>query len=177
MTVAHNSPAVLSGVDSPYACARLAASVAFGTVGGVGMWSMPVVLPSVQAEFGVLRADASLPFTLTMLGFACGGVVMGRLQDRLGISAPGLLGAGTISLGFFVASTSSSLWAFALCYLMIGVGASATFGPVMTDISFWFEKHRGIAVAIAAAQQEAAPEGNKEDWSALSTRDLVDHAE
>src|SRR6266487_2903316 len=31
--------------------------------------------------------------------------------------------------------------------------------------------------AIAAAQQEAAPEGNKEDWWALSTRDLVDHAE
>jgi len=76
---------------------------------------------------------------------------MGRLQDRLGISAPGLLGVGAISLGFFVASTSSSLWGFALCYLMIGVGASATFGPVMTDISFWFEKHRGIAVAIAAA--------------------------
>jgi TPP-dependent pyruvate/acetoin dehydrogenase alpha subunit len=31
--------------------------------------------------------------------------------------------------------------------------------------------------AIAAAQQEAAPEGNKEDWCALSTRDLVDHAD
>ena len=31
--------------------------------------------------------------------------------------------------------------------------------------------------AIASAQQEAAPEGNKEDWCALSTRDLVDHAE
>jgi TPP-dependent pyruvate/acetoin dehydrogenase alpha subunit len=28
--------------------------------------------------------------------------------------------------------------------------------------------------AIAAAQQEAAPEGDKEDWCALSTRDLVD---
>src|SRR5947209_654535 len=80
-----------SDIDSPYAWVRLAASVALGTIGGVGLWSMPVVMSSVQAEFGVLRADASLPFTLTMLGFACGGVAMGRLQDRFGILAPARL--------------------------------------------------------------------------------------
>jgi len=115
------------------------------------MWSMPVVLPSVQAEFGVLRADASLPFTLTMLGFACGGVAMGRLQDRFGILAPALCGIGALSLGFFAASVSPGLWTFALSYMVIGVGASATFGPIMTDVSFWFTTRRSIAVAIAAA--------------------------
>ena len=151
MTTLHNSSTIHSGIDSRYAWARLAASVAFGTVGGVGMWSMPVVLSSVQAEFGVLRADASLPFTLTMLGFACGGVAMGRLQDRFGILAPALLGIGALSLGFLAASISPSLWTFALAYLVIGVGGSSTFGPIMTDVSFWFTAHRGIAVAIAAA--------------------------
>jgi MFS family permease len=140
-----------SDVDSPYAWVRLAASVALGTIGGVGLWSMPVVMSSVQAEFGVLRADASLPFTLTMLGFACGGVAMGRLQDRFGILAPALLGIGALSLGFFAASISPTLWTFALSYLLIGVGGSATFGPIMTDVSFWFAAHRGIAVGIAAA--------------------------
>jgi hypothetical protein len=109
-----SSAADQSGIDSPYAWMRLAASVALGTAGGVGMWSMPVVLPSVQAEFGVLRADASLPFTLTMLGFALGGVAMGRLQDRFGILAPALLGVGALSLGFFAASISPDLWTFAL---------------------------------------------------------------
>ena len=150
MTILPGS-AAHSGIDSPYAWLRLAASVAFGTIGGVGMWSMPVVLPSVQLEFGVLRADASLPFTLTMLGFACGGVAMGRLQDRFGILAPAMLGIGALSLGFFAASISPSLWTFALAYMVIGVGASATFGPIMADVSFWFTTHRGIAVAIAAA--------------------------
>ena len=150
MIAAHDNSA-LTGTDSPYAWARLAASVAFGTVGGVGMWSMPVVLPAVQAEFGVPRADASLPFTLTMLGFACGGVIMGRLQDRFGILAPALLGIGALALGFFGASLAPSLWTFALAYMVIGIGASATFGPIMTDVSFWFTAHRGIAVAIAAA--------------------------
>jgi len=112
---------------------------------------MPVVLPSVQAEFGLQRADASLPFTLTMLGFACGGVAMGGLQDRFGILAPALVGIGALSLGFFGASISPGLWTFALSYLLIGIGGSATFGPIMTDVSFWFTTHRGIAVAIAAA--------------------------
>ena len=48
---------------------RLAAAVCLGTIGGVGMWSVVVVLPAVQAEFGVTRGAASLPYTLTMLGF------------------------------------------------------------------------------------------------------------
>ncbi len=146
-----NSVANPSCIDSPYAWMRLVASVALATAGGVGMWSMPVVLPAVQAEFGVLRADASLPFTLTMLGFAFGGVAMGRLQDRFGILAPALLGIGGLALGFFAASVSPGLWTFALSYMLIGIGASATFGPIMTDVSFWFTARRGIAVAIAAA--------------------------
>ena len=140
-----------SGIDSPYAWLRLSASVALGTVGGVGVWATPVVLPAVQAEFGVARADASLPFTLTMLGFAFGGIVMGRLQDRFGILVPGCLGAGTLALGFGAASVAHGLMAFAASYGLIGIGTSATFGPLMADISFWFTRHRGIAIAVAAA--------------------------
>ncbi|SRR5579871_740686 len=151
LVAAHDHSAARFGTDTHYAWMRLAAAVAFGTAGGAGMWSMPVVLPAVQAEFGVLRADASLPFTFTMLGFAFGGVAMGRLQDRFGILAPALFGIGALSLGFFAAALSPGLWTFALAYLVIGIGASATFGPIMTDVSFWFTAHRGIAVAIAAA--------------------------
>jgi MFS family permease len=33
---------------------------------------------------------------------------------------------------------------------LIGFGASGTFGPLMTDISHWFDRRRGIAVAIAS---------------------------
>ncbi len=115
------------------------------------MWAMPVVLPAVQTEFGVIRSDASLPYTLSMLGFAFGGVAMGRLQDRFGILLPTALGTCAIALGFASASAAPNLWAFAASYMLIGVGASATFGPIMADISFWFTARRGIAVAIAAA--------------------------
>ena len=151
MTHSDNSAPDRRGIDSSYAWARLAAAGVFATAGGVGMWATPVVLPAVQGEFGVMRSDASLPFTLTMLGFAFGGVAMGRMQDRYGILAPAMAGVAALALGFFGASLAPSLWSFTACYMLIGVGASATFGPIMADVSFWFTTRRGIAVAIAAA--------------------------
>ena len=72
-------------IESSYAWLRLAAALALGTIGSIGMWSFVVALPAVQAGFGVARADASLPFTLTMIGFGLGGVAMGRFADRYGI--------------------------------------------------------------------------------------------
>ena len=74
--------------ESTAAWLRLTAAVVLSTIGGVGMWSVVVALPAIQAEFGVDRAAASMPYTLTMLGFAAGGVVMGRLADRFGITVP-----------------------------------------------------------------------------------------
>src|SRR5258708_5627310 len=68
--------------DSPYAWKRLCAATLLGTIGSVGMWSFMVVLPTIQKEFGVTRAEVSLPFTLNMLGFAVGGIVVGKLADR-----------------------------------------------------------------------------------------------
>ena len=56
-------------VDSGYSWYRLVVGLVLSTIGGVGMWAMVVALPAVQAEFGVARADASLPYTLTMIFF------------------------------------------------------------------------------------------------------------
>ena len=53
------------------------------------MYSVAVVLPRLQAEFGVARGDASLPYTLTMIGFGFGGILMGRLSDRFGVMVAG----------------------------------------------------------------------------------------
>jgi MFS family permease len=145
------SGTIHAGVESPFAWLRLAAAVAVGTIGSVGMWSVPVMLPAVQADFAVARADASLPYTLAMIGFAFGGVAMGRLSDRLGILAPVVCGAISLSVGFVAAGFAPNLTVFALVYVLIGLGASATFGPLMADISQWFSRRRGIAVGIAAS--------------------------
>ena len=142
-----------SGVahDSAYSWLRLSIAVLISTIGSVGMWSVVVALPAVQTEFGVSRADASLPFTMTMFGFAFGNVALGRLSDRFGIVAPVVLGALSLCAGYVIAGNASGLWVFAGAHLLIGLGASASFGPMMADISHWFLRRRGIAVAIAAA--------------------------
>ena len=137
-------------VESAYAWLRLAAALTMGSIGTIGMWSVPVVLPAVQADFGVARADASLPFTLAMVGFAVGGVVMGRLTDRFGILAPLASGAVALGLGYVAAGMAGSLSVFAVMHVIIGFGASATFGPIMVDASRWFTRRRGIAVALAS---------------------------
>jgi MFS family permease len=144
--------AAAGGVDSPYAYLRLAVSVLLSTTGGVSMWSIAVVLPLVQADFGIDRADASLSYTAVMLGFVLGGPLMGRLSDRMGIVAPVALGAIMQGIGFAAASQAAGNWQFALAHgVLIGVGGSASFGPVIADISLWFLRRRGIAVAICSS--------------------------
>jgi len=138
-------------LDGAYAWTRLGISLALATIGGVGMWAVVVVLPQVQAEFGVDRADASLPYTMTMLGFALGNLMLGRFIDRTGFMMPALVSAVAMGLGFILAALSPSVTLFAAAQgLLIGLGSSATFGPLIADISHWFDKRRGIAVATAA---------------------------
>lgn len=116
------------------------------------MWSVIVVLPAVQTEFGVARSAASLPYTMTMICFGFGGILMGRLSDRLGIVVPVVGGAVTLGVGYTVASQAGSLWQFALAQgLLVGVASSASFAPLIADTSLWFTRRRGIAVAIIAS--------------------------
>jgi MFS family permease len=106
----------------------------------------------MQAEFGVDRAAASMPYTLTMLGFAAGGVLTGRLADRYGITVPAILSGLLLGAGFVAVGLSANLWQAAIAHgVLIGIGTSTTFAPLMADISHWFTKRRGIAVAIAAS--------------------------
>jgi MFS family permease len=137
--------------DSRYAWLRLTAALVLSTIGSVGMWAIPVALPAVQADFGVLRGEASLPFTLQMVGFGAGSVVMGRLADRVGIVLPLICGMVCLCGGYLLASIAQNLWQFALLHLLIGLGTSPSFGPLVADSSHWFVRQRGIAVGLASS--------------------------
>lgn len=140
-------------VDSRYAWMRLIVTLALMTIGSGGMYIVSVVLPSVQAEFGVARADASLPYTAMMIGFGVGGILMGRLADRFGVMVPVLIGAAGLATGFWAAGSASNIWWFSVAHgVLIGLlGCSATFAPLVADTSLWFERRRGIAVAVCAS--------------------------
>ena len=130
---------------------RLAATILVATVGGVGMWSVVVALPVVQAEFAVPRAEASLAFTLTMVGGATGGVILGRLLDRAGILPVLLVGATLLAVGYVGAAYAGSFAAYAIAHGVIGFGSSIALGPLMADISHWFVRRRGVAVTLTSA--------------------------
>jgi MFS family permease len=139
--------------DSAYAAARLLVTLLLVTLGGAGMYVVPVVLPVVQVDFGVARADASMPYSMLLVGFGLGGLLMGKLADRFGVMVPLLVGAACIGAGFVIASQAQTLLAFALAHgVLIGLlGSAAAFSPLMADTALWWARRRGVAVAICAS--------------------------
>jgi MFS family permease len=143
-------PPEMPSIETSYSWIRLIASITLSTLGCVGLWSLAVALPAVQADFGVHRAGASLPYTLTMIGFMIGGIAVGRLADRFGILPP--LAGGTIlmCLRYFLTASASTLPAFAVVSgVTIGLGSAASFAPLVADASLWFDRHRGLAISLA----------------------------
>lgn len=137
--------------DSRAAWGRLLTALVIGSIGGVGMWSVVVTIPAVQSDFATTRGAASLAFTCAMLGFGSGGIFMGMLTDRLGIVRAIAVGILSMLVGYLGAGLATALWQFNAVHFLIGLGGAATFGPLMTEASHWFERHRGLAVTIAAS--------------------------
>ena len=137
--------------DSGQAWARLLVVLLIASIGAVGMWSVVVVLPTVQAEFGASRGAVSLATTMIFMGFGSGGVLTGRITDRFGIVAAMALSIAFLGVSFVLAGLAASLWQFNLVYFLIGLGTSATFAPLMAEVSHWFERYRGLAVTIVAS--------------------------
>ena len=139
-------------IDSPQAAWRLLTTLGLVVLGNSSMYVVSVVLPAVQAEFGVGRADASLPYTLMMVCLGLGGLWTGRMADRHGLMPVLCVGAVAVCGGFVWAGLSGSIWGFGLAHGLMGlVGSSATFAPLMADTALWWNKRRGIAVAICAS--------------------------
>lgn len=140
----------MSSRTQVYPIIRLFTSLTLMTIGGAGMYAIVVSLKPIAVEFGTGRGAASLPYTLTMIGYGMGGILMGRISDRIGVLWPALFGGCMLAAGFMLASHVQSLWQLCVVQgLMIGLlGSSATFAPLVADTSHWFDKRRGIAVAV-----------------------------
>ncbi len=136
-----------------YPVLRLLVGLILTTVGSSAMYVVAVVLPPMQAEFQIDRSDASLPYASFMIGFGLGGIVMGRMADRFGAMVPVMIGAFGLASGYWLAAQADSLLTFSIINgVLLGLlGSSATFSPLISDVALWFDKRRGIAVAICAS--------------------------
>lgn len=141
----------LSILDTRASWGRLSLAVLVSLIGNAGMWAIILILPDVEAEFGVSRATAALPYTATMIGFALGNFLIGRAVDRYGLAGALAASALLMGAGYGVAMVAPSITVLVLAQFFIGFGSSASFGPLIADTSQWFLKRRGLAVAIAAS--------------------------
>jgi MFS family permease len=141
------------GIDSRYAWLRLSVTLTLMTIGATGMFVISVALPAVQADFGIDRSSVSSAYTMLMIGFGLGGILMGRLADRFGVAVPVAIGAVGLGGGFIAAGLAPGIVSFGIVHgLLIGLlGTSATFSPLLADTSLWFDRRRGLAVAICAS--------------------------
>jgi MFS family permease len=133
-----------------YPVLRLIAAFFLMAVAGSTMYANVVGLTEFANEFGVTRAMATAPYMAFMCGFGLGGLIMGRAADRWGAMLPNMVAALAVPLGFLAAaySTNIGMLSVAMGALAGMFGASATFGPLVADISHWFTKRRGMAVGI-----------------------------
>jgi MFS family permease len=145
----HADPSV---IDSRQAAWRLLVAMGLVVLGNSSMYVVSVVLPTVQREFGIDRASASLPYTFMMVCLGLGGILTGRMADRHGLMKVLWVGAMAVAGGFIWAAHSGSIWTFGLAHGLLGLlGGASTFAPLLADTSQWWNRRRGIAVAICAS--------------------------
>src|SRR5438270_880450 len=110
-----------------------------------------IFLASSDSKTWSSRSSASLR-PVTSAEHLSGNVLIGRAIDRMGYWVPALLSSIALSAGLLLAALSTSILQFTLAQgLLIGIGTSVIFGPLIADISHWFNRRRGVAVTAAAA--------------------------
>jgi MFS family permease len=152
MNDVHNNDTFL--VDSASAWCRLGVVLVMSVVVGVGMWSIVVILPAVQIDLDLTRSQASLPYVFTMMGYGLGGIVFGRFSDKYGIYKTVVAGIVMMSVGYVSASFATGVGLLCVSQgLLIGIGTSTTFAPLIAHVSHWFDRRKGAAVGIIASGQ------------------------
>jgi MFS family permease len=152
MNDVHNDDTFL--VDSASAWCRLGVVLVMSVVVGVGMWSIVVILPAVQIDLDLTRSQASLPYVFTMMGYGLGGIVFGRFSDKYGIYKTVVAGIVMMSVGYVSASFATGVGLLCVSQgLLIGIGTSTTFAPLIAHVSHWFDRRKGAAVGIIASGQ------------------------
>ena len=111
--------------DSLYSWTRLFIALLLATVGNIGMWVVVIVLPDIQQEFKIDRGTASIPFALTMVGFAIGNWVMGHVVDRYGITKTIILAATVNTAGYIAAMYVNNVYYLSILQFFIGLGTAA----------------------------------------------------
>ena len=127
------------------------ATVALALGFGAGA-TVSVLMAPLEQEFGWLRADISMAYTMHTIGAAIGGLFWGGLSDRIGARKIGFLGAAAMAAGLIALKWQSSLWQLYTLYFLIGaIGFACLFAPLVALAGLWFNARKGLAIGIVTA--------------------------
>jgi len=145
-------------VETSYGWVIVFASLSLHTIALGAPNVLFVALKPIAADFGSLRSVPSFAYSLLMIGSGVGGIAMGLWMDKRGIVHPVLFGSTMIGLGALLASQSEGRWSLYVANgLLIGfLGKAALIAPLVTNATRWFDRRRGLAVAIIASGQGVA---------------------
>jgi len=117
-----------------------------------GAWITPVALKDIAAEAGGAREVPALASALAWLCSGAGGIILGRVADRVGTRWTVLGGALMIGLGLAI-STFGPPWPLWIGHgLFIGlIGLGGINAPMYVYISRWFDRRRGSALALISS--------------------------
>src|SRR6202048_4030985 len=116
-----------------------------------------VGLKPIAASLDTDRSVVALAASLVWLGTGLGGIMMGRVADRVGMRPVAVFGAAMIALGLAVSAIGQTWALFLGSAGLIGLlGNSAHYPPLVTYISRWFDRRRGTAVALISSGQYIA---------------------
>lgn len=145
-------------VETPYGWVVVAASLCYLVVAYGSSHLVIVSLKPMADLYGWPRWIPSLAYSALMIGAGVGGIIMGLWADRTSIRWPAMLGAVMVGGGVIVASYAPEHWSLiASCGLLVGLlGTSTAFSPMLANITRWFDRRRGMAIAITASGQALA---------------------
>jgi len=113
------------------------------------MFTYGVFFKEFQAEFGWSRAAISGAASLAFLMMGLGGVIAGKMNDRIGpkviIVASGIL----LGIGYLLMSRLQALWQLYLLYgVLVGIGFSTHDVITLSTVARWFIRRRGMMSGI-----------------------------
>ena len=146
-------------LQSPFSSIETKASWAVATAALVTMlmafgaaWITAVALKDIAAEVGGARSIPALASALAWLGSGVGGILMGRIADKVGTRWTVICGALMIGLGLSI-STYGPPWPLWIGHgLFIGlIGLGGINAPMYIYVSRWFDRRRGSALALISS--------------------------
>ncbi len=146
-------------LQPPFSSVETKASWAVATVALVTMlmafgaaWITAVALKDIAAEVGGVRSTPALASALAWLGSGIGGILMGRIADKVGTRWTVIFGSLMIGLGLAI-STFGPPWPLWIGHgLFIGlIGLGGINAPMYIYVSRWFDRRRGSALALISS--------------------------